>query len=577
MTNRTFFLLFLSLILTCCTDKPADIRLSRVEELASDSPKEALDSLGAINYGNLSDADKQYYDFLLIKAKDKAFIPHTSDSLILRVIDNEKKHQNRGRYPEALYYGGRVYHDMGDLPTALNYYHNAFDCISEDETQIVLRGCVLSQIGGLLNSLRLYNQAIPYMEEVVRLDSISKDSTNLMYALELLGSINIHVKRYESAERLFKRVKSLATALSPTDTVRHNMYLAAIKYSQGQIESALRLIRPTVLNIDSISRNVALAYACDIYRKANIPDTALLYANELIHSKNILNRKTGYKIILSDELIGLSPIDSIIRYINDYRSVVESYLNQNGNQAALIQNSLYNYQQHKRERIKAEADNERLNDLLVGISSLVLFLTVCILYLKYRNKSQLLKLQEAINNMRLLRQALNRSEEKQNGIPDGGQGAKLNSELTLDVFSTNIQDLRVHLREELRSICYAGNQSYSVSPTILESEAYEKVIGYIDKGRIIPEKLSLWKELEEVVLKSSPEFKYKLHLLTGGKLKPIDFHLALLIKCGISSTDMSTLIGRAKSTITYRKYTLGLKVFDEKLDAGVIDGIIRLL
>lgn len=200
------YLLFLLLSLYGCANKPGDDpRLSRVEELASVSPHQALDSLSAISYKQLSDADQQYYEFLRIKTTDKAFICHRSDSLILKVIENEENHRNRGRYPEALYYGGRVYHDLGDFPTALNYYQNALDLISEDETQIPLKGRVLSQIGGVLESLRLYDQAIPYVEEVIRLDSIQKDSLNLMYAFELSGSINIHAKNFDAAEQLYNK------------------------------------------------------------------------------------------------------------------------------------------------------------------------------------------------------------------------------------------------------------------------------------------------------------------------------------------------------------------------------------
>jgi hypothetical protein len=462
------------------------------------------------------------------------------------------------------------------LPTALNYYQNALDNIAEDDNQILLKGRLLSQIGGILNSLRLYEQAIPYVKEVLILDSLKNDSTNYIYDLELLGSINLHATNFKSAEQLFNRAKSIAKDLASTDTIRHNMYLAAIKYNQGQTQSALNLIRPTILNIDSISRNVALAYACDIYKKANIPDTALLFAQELIYSKNPQNRKTGYQVILSDELKGYIPSDSVIRYAYDYRAITESYLNQNGNQAALIQNSFYNYQIHQRERINAEAYNKKLSNWLISILLLVLILSICLLSLKNRNKSQLLQLHEAINNVNLLRQTLNKSGYKEPTL-NLEQGSQLTLEPYLDNSAPNIKDLRIRLREELLSLRYTVDQSYSVSPIILESQVYEKILEYIKKDRIISEKDPLWDELEEIVLRSSPGFKYRLHLLTGGKLKSSDFHLALLIKCGISSTNMSTIVGRAKSTIAYRKDALEFKVFDKKLGTGVIDGIIRLL
>lgn len=577
MSCRIIITLILFLLLPGCSEHKPDNRLMRIAETISESPQKALSGLDSIDYEGLTDADKQYFDFLTIKSKDKAFMQHTSDSLILKVIEREDKHSDKERYAETLYYGGRVYHDLGDLPTALNYYQNALDLLPKEGGNSSLRAPVLSQISGLLNTLRLYEQAIPYVEEVIALDSIGKDTINLMYDTELLGSIHLHAKNYDLAELLFYRSKGLAKESAPADTTRHNLYLAAIKYYKGEINSALNLIRPTMLNIDSISRNTALAYASYIYRQASIPDTAILYAHELIHSKNSHDRGTGYQILLSDDLKDYIPSDSIIRYACDYRDIVESYLNQNGNQAALIQNSFYNYQIHQREKLKAETANKRLFNWLGGFLLVILILSIYLLYLKNKNKSQLIQLHEAINNVNALRRSLNTTKDDCNDSSGNGQTANPESAIPQDNLSPDIQDLRVRLREELLDILNMGNQSYSVSPIILESEAYEKILEYIRKDRIIPDKDPVWVELEEVVLKSSPQFKHRLHLLTGGKLKPSDFHLALLIKCGVSSTNISTLVGRAKSTVAYRKDALGFKVFDQKLGTGVIDDIIHLL
>lgn len=577
MSHRISTIITVLLLFLSCSDNKPDNRLTRIEDTISKSPQKALSSLDSINYESLSDANKSYFDFLTIKAKDKAFIHHTSDSLFLRVIEREYKNSGIERYAETLYYGGRVYHDLGDLPTALNYYQNALDLLSKEGDSASLRASILSQISGLLNSLRLYEQAMPYAEEVITLDSIRKDSMNLMYDTELLGSIHLHAKNYESAEKFFNKSKEIAKSVASIDTARLNLYLAAVKYNQGDINSALKLIRPTILNVDSISRNTALAYACDIYRQVSIPDTALMYAYELIHSKNPYNRKTGYQTLLSDDLKEYIPADSIIRYACDYREIVESYLNQNGNQAALMQNSFYNYQIHQREKLKAEVANKRLFYWLGGFLLAILILSIYILHLKNKNKAQLIQLHEAINNVNTLRSTLNITKDNCNASSENEPTSDPESTISQDYLSSNVQDLRERLREELISIRNMGNESYSVSPIILKSEVYDKVLEYIKKERIIPDKNHIWEELEEVVLKSSPQFKHRLHLLTGGKLKLSDFHLALLIKCGISSTNISTLVGRAKSTVAYRKDALGFKVFDQKLETGVIDDIIHLL
>lgn len=78
--------------------------------------------LDSIKYDGLSDHDRHFFDFLSIKANDKAYVRHESDSLILDVIDYYSSHNKDNIYPEALYYGGRVFSDLGDLPTALRYF-----------------------------------------------------------------------------------------------------------------------------------------------------------------------------------------------------------------------------------------------------------------------------------------------------------------------------------------------------------------------------------------------------------------------------------------------------------------------
>ena len=79
------------------------------------------------------------------------------------------------------------------------------------------------------------------------------------------------------------------------------------------------------------------------------------------------------------------------------------------------------------------------------------------------------------------------------------------------------------------------------------------------------------------MIKISPDFKKNLTVLLGGKLKPSDLQIALLTKFGITTTEMSILVGRTKSAIVYRRNSMGLKLFGKKTELNVIDDIIRLL
>ncbi len=123
----------------------------------------------------------------------------------------------------------------------------------------------------------------------------------------------------------------------------------------------------------------------------------------------------------------------------------------------------------------------------------------------------------------------------------------------------------------------ANDRTESISSAILESDAYEALQQHIRKGAIISEGNPLWEELEKIVLQCCQNFKSNLYILAGGDLKPSDFYIALLIKCGISPANMALLVGRSKSTITFRRKEMGKKFFDKDLDANTVDELIRLI
>ena len=139
-------------ILYSCSHSPTDERLIRISEIVSDSPQTAIASLDSIDSRKLSEADRHLFDLLTVKANDKAYVSHTSDSLIRDVIAYYERHDKDLLYAEALYYGGRVYSDLGDYPTSLRYFQNALDITPADENPD-LRSRIASQTGRLLNHI----------------------------------------------------------------------------------------------------------------------------------------------------------------------------------------------------------------------------------------------------------------------------------------------------------------------------------------------------------------------------------------------------------------------------------------
>ncbi|MDE6636863.1 MAG: hypothetical protein K2K32_01355 [Muribaculaceae bacterium] len=143
------------------------------------------------------------------------------------------------------------------------------------------------------------------------------------------------------------------------------------------------------------------------------------------------------------------------------------------------------------------------------------------------------------------------------------------------VAAVNSGDSRRVLQQRLMSPSRVGG---SIIPsTILESEVYETIQQNIRNGSIIRESSPIWDELEKMIAEVSPQFKSNMYVLAGGELKLSDLHMTLLIKCGVSPANIAILVGRSKSTITFRRKEMGKKFFDRDLDANSVDELIRLI
>lgn len=579
--NYHIVILLLSLILaTGCTRHNHDERLVKVAEMLADKPEEGLTQLDSIDADELSNRDRVYYDFLTVKGRDKAFITHTSDSLIKIVLDEVEQHPDADYYAEVLYYAGRVYSDMNDYPTALRYFQSALDLLPPETSDIILRRNVLNQTARLYDNLKLFKEAVPIMEQTLEINRQLKDTIGLIHDLQLLGHIHIRNHQYKSAEPHIREALKISTRKSAQLHAKSLMLLAAIKYKQGDLDAALRLIRHTPDSVEPITRNLALAYAADIYLAKGITDTAYACAYELIHGKDSQNKLAGYRTMLSPLLRNIVGTDRTDRYIEEYRWYVGNLFDENENQLAINQQSYYNYQLHDRDKMAAEKSSKRLKNVAVICLFAILVLIIGVMYFKNLSKNRVIELQRALDNIDKLyeelgvlkkrytieRMALDFSDPEDKG--NYGKGTAL---------SGTEKELQNRLKKDLLALYEKSKNQIETAPDILHSSAYATLQEFIAQGKCIEKNHSLWGELEEAVSKSAPNFKGNLLLLTSDKLTVHDFHTALLIKCGIQPLQMATLLGKSKGTIVWRRDTLSIKIFGEKLGTKVIDAIIRLL
>lgn len=578
-----------------CHRNGSDTRLLHIADMAESNPAEAVDSLRAIYAGTLSSADRHLYEFLSVKIPDKAYIRHTSDSLIMKVVEYESRHKGNGRYPEALYYAGRVYSDIGDYPQALHYFQNALESVGEDSNSLNLKANISSQYARVLTQLQLYSQAIPLIEISIDADRQLHNLQNEVYDLHLLGWTLMNADSIDKAEQVFAESFMKSDSLSPAIRAKSQMQLAEIKYKKGEVDSALMLIEGIPERVSSLSRNRAMSLAALIYLKASRTDTAYHYIKELLSSSDSNNKITGYALLLSPEIIKkVGNIDTIAGFVSEYQHMISLKYDDNARQLALLQQSKYNYGQHLLAKEKAQKKAQIIMYVSVCLIVLIFILAIIVLSQKNRNQRTIILLQVALEEARRLEKALMAStcEVKTPDPKDCQKPASdtdsetigeqpQNDDSTTDTSGMKMQNLEPVLREEYRETLltiYNNLKAPTKTPeAILASPICAKLKKMISDNEPLAKNSPLWDELEQEVLKCSPDFKTNLKLLAGGKFSSYDLHTALLIKCGLSNKDLAILFDRKKGTIASRRESLCKRVFDRQLGAPTIDGIIKLL
>lgn len=196
-------LLFVLLCLCACGHKPYPQALIAADSLASANPDSAITLLKSIESTMQAEpeATRMYYRLLCIKANDKAYILHTSDSLILPVLHYYIGKDDERHLPEAYYYAGRVYRDLGDAPQALDYFQKAAEALPENGGYR-LKSKIYSQMGTIRRMHSLYNYQLREKENS-RLKAENNRQTSWIYLIS--GGLAISILSFIAYRQHSKR------------------------------------------------------------------------------------------------------------------------------------------------------------------------------------------------------------------------------------------------------------------------------------------------------------------------------------------------------------------------------------
>lgn len=574
--------LFLSLCallsLFACGHKPYPHTLITADSLTNVIPKSAIALLDSLKdeMQSAPQATQMYYQLLCIKANDKAYKHHTSDSLILPVLHYYMEENDEQHLPEAYYYAGRVYRDLGDAPQALNYFEKAVDALPEEDGYQI-KSKIYSQMGTLFSYQNANDEALKMYKKAQEYDIRLKDSTGMVFNLRDIAFECVCYGKTDSALYYYQKAYDLAINLQ-------NKKLAPMVQSQiaglyiqlGKYDLAKKALQISLNNLDIHDKSGIYSIASKLYHKTGYTDSAIYYYKELLECGTIYAKKIAHKGLAQIALDNNNPTEASTHFLM-YEQYSDSIDNITDTETIRRMNSLYNYQLREKEskRLKAENEQKEKLTIIIGVVAILLIALLIACFSYYRWKNAQFNLQ-----MEKLKQL--KKEQYQNSLQaldDNKLKIKELEDKLEEIGQTNAI-LKAHLEKQKEGIFYINKQveielkRREDSKSLLEkSEIYNHIQEQLSKNASLL--LNDWKALETVINNTYDKFKEKLYNLY--EMKDHEYHVCLLIKIGCSYTDIAKLTDHSKEAIISTCRRLYKKVFSKEGTAKEWDNLINSL
>lgn len=576
--RRLIYAALLPLLFTfACTGGRHRWQLEAIDTIIASSPERAmamLDSLGP-KMRRAPESDQMRYRLLRIKAADKAFVPHTTDSVIIPIVTYYENNGTDKELAEAYYYAASVYRDMNDAPMALTYFQKALETMPEDG-DLVMRSNAYSQTGRLLGLQFLYDDAVRMVMRSYECNSILGDAKKIVYNLKLLGFTYDHLEKTDSSLFYYNKAYEMAeTTGNHREALNVLGQMASFYIKRKDYAMAKKCLLP-VLQTDSINRSANYNMAADMYMGTEQYDSAQYYSEELLSIGTIYAKKSA-----SRNLVEISAMNGLYDDTRKYVRMFDQYSDSVDNITAIEtiaqMTSLYNYQLREKENARLKSENRNRIVLFIIIFSICIIALLTMFYYNKRIRRHKGELEKHLGALRLIEQRKARQTEeyvKANRIKIEQLEQQLadsqneNEELVRQlqkskadlVFDTEIAETEIAMKK-------------AVERMLVKSEAQDIVSRKSKYGKAISDKE--WETIDTSVNSAINDFKLRLYGLY--RMSEQEYHICLLIRLGVNTTEISTLLCKSASAVSLARKRLYTKMFGKQGSAKEFDEFIKSL
>lgn len=555
-------ILFLSFTVSCSGNRSDRDLLIQIDSLTYHNPDSAILCLTELSHtiNNYSLDLQKYYQLLTIKANDKAFIKHTSDSLILSIILYYEKTNNTYLLPEAYYYAGRVYADLYDAPKALDYFQKAAKSLNSTTNYKLLK-VIHSQMGHLLLYQDVYNEAMESFKKAYQYDILEGDKEGGINDLCWIGETFTGYGNADSAMYYFQNAYKNAIKLNSKKHIDKTKLHLADLYNQLGMYDSIKVLLSPYSQYEGVDYYRIIG---EMYHGFNQLDSASFYYNKMLETNNMYTSQRAH-FQLAEIAMVRNDANAVLEHTRKYKEWTTKITQATNTETIHKMHSYYNYQLREKENNDLRLKNVHQEKWIIVCCSTILLLGCLIAAYYQYNKRKRNTLNVQLEKLRQLKE-----EQYQSSTRFIEENERKIEALELQLKqshkeSDDMQKLLLTQKEQIRQMnerIKTNKEERQLSESLFrESDIYNKFHNAACNETI---RISSddWEMLRIKIDECYKGFSSRLRSIHP--ISDMEMRICLLLKININVTGISMLCGRSKSAIVSARKRLYEKYFAEK-------------
>ena len=508
---------------------------------------------------------------------NRNYIPFTTDSVMLDVVDYYDRHGTPNERMRAHYLLGCVYRDLGEAPHAIDCYNDAIakaDTTSADCDYHTL-GCICSQMGDVFHRQLLLTEEITARKQSQHYAEIAGETLNAISSLKLSAGAYILLNKRDTAEAILNDVVHLymnngyEQEAIQTSLMLMHLYvgqsnrLAELKRLVNQYDTKSNMFDMQHKLQQNASRQFYY-YKGKYYEVINQLDSAEHYYRRIAYPNMPFTAKDFMFSGLLSVFKKKKTADSIAKYSQLYCAVNDSSIILRDQQLTAQMTASYKYNSIQKEA-KENAEKSyiaNIRSICLLVALLVTVALIAVILRKNRNKR---KCMETLYNKAIV------------------ERAKLREELN----SLKVKNYDVVISQKEEEIERLNQTISKYEDTRLQTTAKNNMAQFeqSDIVRLFSEKRQFKKgeepltgsDWKQLISEFSLDMPSAYAVMTSSRLSPLQLQVCILLLLDYEESIIAALRETKPQTINNAKIRANRKIFMADNSITLKSNLIRLI